>query len=52
MDAIGGIVVGIFIITISYVVLTQASLALLDAYQNPDLAEDIRKIVEAKWGHS
>jgi len=47
MDAIGGIAVGIFIITVSYVVLKQASLALLDAYHNPKLAEDIQKIVEA-----
>lgn len=47
MDAIGGIAVGIFIITVSYVVLKQTSLALLNAYQNPELAEDIQKIVEA-----
>ncbi len=46
MDAIGGIAVGIFIITVSYVVLKQSSLALLDAYQNPELTEDIREIVE------
>lgn len=47
MDAIGCIAVGIFIITVSYVVLKQASLALLDTYQNTELAEDIQKIVEA-----
>ncbi|MCL4436478.1 MAG: cation diffusion facilitator family transporter [Thaumarchaeota archaeon] len=47
MDAVGGIAIGVFIITVSYVVIKQASLALLDAYQNPELVEDIRKIVEA-----
>ena len=50
MDAVGGIAVAFFIFFISYVVIKEASLVLIDAYHNPDLVEEIRRIVEAEEG--
>jgi len=50
LDAVGGIAVAFFIFFISYVVIKEASLVLIDAYHNPELVEEIRKIVEAEEG--
>jgi cation diffusion facilitator family transporter len=50
MDAVGGIAVAFFIFFISYVVIKEASLVLIDAYHNPELVEEIRRIVEAEQG--
>ena len=47
MDAVGGMAVGFFIISISYVVIKEAALVLLDAYHNPDLVDEIKRIVES-----
>jgi cation diffusion facilitator family transporter len=46
MDAVGGMVIGIFVIFISYVVVKETALVLLDACHNPELVEEIRRIVE------
>lgn len=46
MDAVGGMIVAVFILFISYVVIKESSLVLLDAYHNPVLVEEIRKIAE------
>ena len=48
MDAVGGMAVSLFIFFISFVVIREASLVLLDAYHNPVLVEEIRKIVEGE----
>ena len=48
MDAVGGMAVAIFILLVSYIVIKESSLVLLDAYHNPVLVEEIRKIVEGK----
>jgi cation diffusion facilitator family transporter len=50
MDAIGGMAVGVFILVVSYVVLKETALVLLDAYHNPQLVEEIRGIVESTDG--
>src|SRR2546427_4736454 len=50
MDAVGGMAVAIFILLVSYIVIKESSLVLLDAYHNPDLVEEIRKIVEGRPG--
>jgi len=50
LDAVGGVAVAFFIFFISYVVIKEASLVLIDAYHNPELVEEIRKIVEAEQG--
>ena len=50
MDGVGGMVVGVFILIVSYVVLRETTLVLLDAYHNPQLVEEIRKIVESNEG--
>jgi len=50
MDAVGGMAVGVFILIVSYVVLRETTLVLLDAYHNPQLVEEIRGIVESNEG--
>lgn len=50
LDAVGGIAVGVFILVVSYVVLRETTLVLLDAYHNPELVEEIRGIVEGNEG--
>jgi len=48
MDAVGGMAVSLFIFFVSFVVIRETSLVLLDAYHNPVLVEEIRKIVEGE----
>jgi cation diffusion facilitator family transporter len=50
MDAVGGMAVGVFILVVSYVVLRETTLVLVDAYHNPQLVEEIRRIVESNKG--
>ena len=50
MDGVGGMAVGAFILIVSYVVLKETTLVLLDAYHNPQLVEEIRRIVENNGG--
>ena len=50
MDGVGGMAVGVFIVVVSYVVLRETTLVLLDAYHNPQLVEEIRRIVESNGG--
>ena len=50
MDAVGGMAVAVFILFVSYVVIKESSLVLLDAYHNPELVEDIREVVEGEMG--
>ena len=46
MDAIGGILVGIYILTESYVALRESSLVLLDAFHEPELTREIESMIE------
>lgn len=48
MDAVGGMAVAFFVFFVSYVVIKEASLVLIDAFHNPELVEEISKIVEAE----
>ena len=50
MDAVGGMAVAVFILLVSYVVIKESSLVLLDAYHNPELVEEIRRVVEGETG--
>jgi cation diffusion facilitator family transporter len=50
MDGVGGMAVGAFILIVSYVVLKETTLVLLDAYHNPQLVDEIRRIVESNEG--
>ena len=50
MDAVGGMIIGMFVLSISYVVVKETVLVLLDACHNPELVEEIRKIVESNTG--
>jgi cation diffusion facilitator family transporter len=46
MDAIGGFLVGIYILTVSYVALRESSLVLLDAFHEPELTHQIEKTIQ------
>lgn len=50
MDAVGGMAVAFFVFFVSYVVIKEASLVLIDAFHNPELVEEISRIVEAEQG--
>ena len=50
MDSVGGMAVAFFIFFVSYVAIKGTSLVLIDAYHNPELVEEISKIVEAEQG--
>lgn len=45
MDAIGGFLVGIYVLTVSYVALRESSLVLLDAFHEPELTHQIETII-------
>lgn len=45
MDPIGGILVGIFILTVAYVAIRESSLVLLDAFHEPELTREIETII-------
>ena len=47
MDAIGGFLVGIYILTVSYVALRESSLVLLDAFHEPELTHQIESITQS-----
>ncbi len=45
MDAIGGILVGIYILTVAYVAFRESSLVLLDAFHEPELTRQIETMI-------
>ena len=47
MDAIGGFLVGVYILTVAYVALRESSLVLLDAFHEPDLTHQIENMIHA-----
>lgn len=46
MDAIGGFLVGIYILSVSYVALRESSLVLLDAFHEPELTHQIENMIQ------
>jgi cation diffusion facilitator family transporter len=49
MDAVGGMIIAVYIYTVSYVSIKEASLILLDAFHRPELVDEIRKLIEKKY---
>ncbi|MGI0037173.1 MAG: cation diffusion facilitator family transporter [Nitrososphaera sp.] len=49
MDAIGGMIIAGYIFSVSYISLKQASLILVDSWQNPRITDAVKKIVEEKF---
>ncbi len=45
MDPIGGILVGVFILTVAYVAIRESSLVLLDAFHEPELTREIETLI-------
>jgi divalent metal cation (Fe/Co/Zn/Cd) transporter len=50
MDAAGGMAVAVFIVIVAFVAIKESSLVLVDAYHNPELVEEIRRLVESEAG--
>jgi cation diffusion facilitator family transporter len=46
MDAVGGFIVSMYILGVSYVALREASLVLLDAFHSPELVDEISRLVK------
>lgn len=46
MDAIGGILVGIYVLTVAYVAIRESSLVLLDAFHEPELTRQIESMIQ------
>src|SRR3989441_7947237 len=44
-DAIGGMLVAIYIPTVAYVALRESSLVLLDAFHDPELTKEIESVI-------
>jgi len=44
-DAIGGMLVAIYILTVAYVALRESSLVLLDAFHDPELTKEIESVI-------
>ena len=49
MDAIGGVIIAGYIFSVAYVSLKQSSLILVDSWQNPQVTDLIRQIIENKF---
>ncbi len=47
MDAIGGILVSIYILTVAYVAIRESSLVLLDAFHEPELTKEIESLIKS-----
>src|SRR5467141_1840010 len=46
-DAIGGMLIAIYILTVAYVALRESSLVLLDEFHEPDLSREIENLIRA-----
>jgi len=49
MDAIGGMVIALYIFSVSYITLKRSSLILVDSWQNPKLTEIIKNIISQQF---
>jgi len=49
MDAIGGMIIAVYIFSVAYVSLKQSSLILVDSWQNPKVTDLIRQTIEEKF---
>ena len=50
MDAIGGMIIALYIYSVAYISIKEASLVLLDAFQSPEVIEEIKSVVEGRYG--
>ena len=46
-DAIGGMLVGVYILTVAYVAIRESSLVLLDAFHEPELTKEIETLIKS-----
>jgi cation diffusion facilitator family transporter len=46
-DAIGGMLIAVYILTVAYVALRESSLVLLDEFHEPDLSREIEQLIRA-----
>ncbi len=49
MDAIGGMIIAGYIFSVAYISLKQSSLILVDSWQNPQLVDVIKNMIEGKF---
>ena len=47
MDAVGGMIIAVYILTVAYVALRESSLVLLDAFHDPELTREIESLIKS-----
>ena len=50
MDALGGLIIAIYIYSVAYISLREASLVLLDAFQSPEVVDKVKEVIESRQG--
>ncbi len=50
LDAVGGMLVAVYILTVAYVAMRESSLVLLDAFHEPELTKEIESLIKSH-GH-
>ena len=49
MDAIGGMIIAVYIFVMAYIAIKESALVLVDAIQNPQMTENIKNIIDSKF---
>jgi len=49
LDAIGSMIIGIYIYTVAYISIRESSFVLLDAFNSPEVVESIKQIIEGRY---
>lgn len=48
VDAVGGMIVAIYILSVAYVAIRESSLVLLDAFHDPELTRDVESLIRSR----
>jgi cation diffusion facilitator family transporter len=49
MDAIGSLIIAVYIVSVAFSVIRESTLALVDAFNRPELAQEVRRIIERNY---
>lgn len=49
LDAVGSIVIGVYIYTVAYVSIRESSLVLMDAFNSPEVVQKIKQTIEGRY---
>lgn len=46
-DAVGGLIIAVYILSVAYVAIRESSLILLDAFHDPELTREVEKVIQS-----